>query len=294
VPFGNFGRGGSLEAGGTLAGVSSFYLDKYEVTVERFGEFIDNYDAWRAAGHPQEGAAAYPPIPGSGWHTRWNNALPESSAAFGARVSDCFSLPFFSTFLHSSENPTASNANLPMNCLSWFEAFAFCAWDGGRLPTELEWEFAAAGGEQNRVYPWGSSPDPTPDLAEYSCGLNAPPDTGGEVLALGDGGADASVAVATCELPDLLPVGSKPLGAGRFGHLDLAGSLAEWVLDGGARYPDGCFNCAEIATESHRMFRGGSWFASYPSQLQVTDRAGTDPAGRLQFLGVRCASTNYR
>ena len=48
---------------------------------------------------------------------------------------------------------TANNDNLPMNCITWFEAFAFCIWDGGRLPTELEWNYAAAGGSSQNVYP---------------------------------------------------------------------------------------------------------------------------------------------
>src|SRR5256885_1964087 len=48
----------------------------------------------------------------------------------------------------------SANATLPVNCVSWFEAFAFCAWDGGYLPTEAEWNYAAAGGGDQRAYPW--------------------------------------------------------------------------------------------------------------------------------------------
>jgi hypothetical protein len=57
-----------------------------------------------------------------------------------------------------ADPPDAAHANLPMNCMNWYEAFAFCAWDGGRLPTEAEWNYAAAGGDQQRAYPWSSPP----------------------------------------------------------------------------------------------------------------------------------------
>ena len=44
-----------------------------------------------------------------------------------------------------------------MNCVNWFEAYAFCIWDGGFLPSDTEWEYAAAGGSLQREYPWGST-----------------------------------------------------------------------------------------------------------------------------------------
>jgi len=47
--------------------------------------------------------------------------------------------------------------SLPVNCVDWYDAYAFCIWDGGFLPSEAEWAYAAAGGEELRQYPWGAS-----------------------------------------------------------------------------------------------------------------------------------------
>ena len=47
--------------------------------------------------------------------------------------------------------------NAAINCVNWFEAYAFCIWDGGFLPTEAEWNYAASGGSEQRYYPWSAS-----------------------------------------------------------------------------------------------------------------------------------------
>jgi sulfatase modifying factor 1 len=273
VPTGTFQLGQDGPDAGVLAATDSFYLDKYEVTTARFTQFVADYDSWRAAGNPAVGAGQRYNFPETGWQDRWNTALPLDAAELRANITACSDDPF-------SSFDVAGNANLPINCVTWYEAFAFCAWDGARLPTELEWEYAARGGDQQRLYPWSRSLDadlpPVSDPVVYNCGRDL----------------DSSEA---CPFASLPAVGSFPAGKARWLQRDLAGSLAEWVFDGGDLYPtDNCDNCVQTGVDSRRIGRGGSWYDANSSLLTSTDRRGFDPAFRTFFLGFRCASTEYR
>jgi cysteine-rich repeat protein len=245
VPGGTFQRGNDAAYPATI---SSFALDKYEVSVGRYRKFVA-----AAAAQPGNGAGAHPLIPNSGWQTTWDSA----------QLSNPFSLDFCVVGLQTYDE-TGKNDRLPMNCVNWYQAFEFCLWDGGRLPTEAEWEYAATGGDSQFLYPWGNQP-PNPDYAVYRC--------------------------STCD-STLLPaaVGSKPLGAGKYGHLDLAGSVNEWLLDYWSdKYPTPCNDCAVVrVTAAFRDARGGSWRED-ASLLSATHRAGLATGYVSANSGLRCA-----
>jgi len=265
VTGGTFSQGPDPEyASAFQSTVSSFRLDKYEVTVGRFRRFVAAYDAWRVS-NPADGAGAHPSITGSGWSTAWSASLPASSAELTSTTGvKCNSA--YQTWVDGSGNDT-----LPINCVSWYEAFAFCIWDGKRIPTEAEWEYAAAGGANDDLYPWGSTPAPTKDYAVYDC--------------LGDDSA-----AGNCAFTDILAVGSKPAGKGLYEQRDLAGSMYEWALDWySISYPLSLStNYAKVDAGSNRVVRGGYWGSSAATLVAVF-RNYYPPPDRYHYVGFRCA-----
>jgi sulfatase modifying factor 1 len=246
------------------ATISSFALDRFEVTVGRFRAFVAAGKGTQAS-PPATGEGAHPHVANSGWDASWSASLAESTAALDAALS---------CSLATWTEAPGSNETLPINCATWFEAFAFCAWDGGRLPTEAEWNYAAAGGDEQRHYPWSAAYPPgstTIDAAHavYGC--------------LGDG-------VSGCSVADILGVGSRsPEGDGRFGHADLAGNVWEWTLDlRDSSYINPCEDCANLTVGTDRVARGGD-FDSAASYLRVGYRSHSPPGERSGLVGVRCA-----
>jgi formylglycine-generating enzyme required for sulfatase activity len=258
VPTQSFTLGGQVETPTADATVSGFELDKYEVTVGRFRAFIDGYDAWRSAGNPAAGAGAHPLIPDSGWRPEWSLLATAAELESEAGI-QCSSL---------SQTFTVGSAELPVNCVTWLEAFAFCIWDRARLPTETEWEAAATGGDEARPFPWGSD-QPDASRAAYDC--------------TGDGSA-----AQDCAITDVLDVGSKAAGAGRWGHQDLAGNVWEWVLDSYRAYPAVARDYAHVTADAYRTIRGSGW-ASEAADLRSPLRYNSAPTARRSEFGFRCA-----
>jgi formylglycine-generating enzyme required for sulfatase activity len=226
---------------GSPATVSDLRLDRYEVSVGRFRAFV-NAGQGTQAKPPTPNSGTHPNKLGSGWDSSWNPNLSMDTFALIAAVK-C------SATLQTWTDAAGPNESRPMNCVTWYDAMAFCIWDGGYLSTEAEWNYAAAGGAEQRAYPW-STPAGALGIdrlhASFADRSTTPPSC------LGDGMPDCTVA-------DLVPVGTKPLGNGRWGQSDLAGNVEEWTLDWYNEYELPCTDCASLIPRSPRTDRGGGF-----------------------------------
>ena len=246
VPGGTFNRSNDPKS---PAKVSDFRLDTFEVSVGRFKKFIAAY----SQSMTPAGAGKNPNDPtDTGWDIAWNPKLEPDKASLVAAVQP--NIPYVTW--------TAGNDNLPINGVDWYEAEAFCIWDGARLPTEAEWNYAAAGGSEQRTYPWGEA-------------INS------SYAVYGLYGAQ-------------VPGSRSPKGDGKWGQADLAGNVYEWVQDwlkvdsmtGLPTYPTPCKDCSQQVVQKYRGARGGD-YNSGPPNLESAFRQGYSPDSHLP--GFRCA-----
>jgi formylglycine-generating enzyme required for sulfatase activity len=250
-------------------------MDKYLVTVGRFRQFVK---AWN-------NGMGYLPAAGSGKHTHLNGGkgLIATGGGYepGWLVADNGNIaPDTSLYCNGIASRTwtstaGSQENLPINCVNWWEAYAFCIWDGGFLPSDAECEYAAAGGSQQREYPWGSTAPgmACPGTGCYAIyGCNYPPNSAMNCA------TGASIA----------PVGTATLGAALWGQLDMAGEVFEWNLDHQPPYFDPCTDCAAFTAGPYRAIRGRGAF----DRSDVLVFTFVNPAADYSIeVGFRCART---
>jgi formylglycine-generating enzyme required for sulfatase activity len=149
----------------------------------------------------------------------------------------------------------ASEPDLPMTGVSWHEARSYCAYAGGRLPTEAEWEKAARGVD-GREFPWGEEAD---------CGR------------ANWGNFDGEGPCAGKNPGRPVAVGRYPAGVSPYGLHDMAGNVWEWVEDKYDQDP------------TRRVVRGGSC-CSYFVAPRAANRNAWAPDHRDGDLGFRCVA----
>ena len=246
------------------ATVSDFRLDAYEVTVGRFRQFVNAGLGIQQNPPPTDaGARSLAGIADqAGWDPSWDTNLAADTTTLTTAL-NCGS--------PSWTDMPGPNENLPIDCLTWFEAFAFCAWDGGFLPTEAQWNYAAAGGGEQRAYPWSNPPtDVTIGCfyADYDFGSYCVDPPIGAVARVGS---------------------ESPAGDGKWGQSDLAGNVYEWMLDWNASYSNPCNDCADLTVATNRTVRGGG-FVDGAMVLRGANRDGiVAPTDRYADVGARCA-----
>ena len=160
-------------------------------------------------------------------------------------------------------------AHRPVLHVNWWEAEAFCNWAGRRLPTELEWEVAAAGESSDsskelagvkRRFPWG---DDSPRAEHANLGWRA---------------------MGTVD------VGAMAAGDSAFGCRQMIGNVWEWTADDFAPYPgfevDPYREYSEPWFGTHKALRGGAW-PTQPRLLRNTWRNFYTPDRRDVWAGFR-------
>lgn len=171
-------------------------------------------------------------------------------------------LPFWPDWQKFQYPP--GNATTPVTGVSLREAKAYCQWAGGRLPTGVEWQYAAQGGEPNRTFPWGRADNES----------LRPPVTGGR----------------TCGAPHDSEQYASRGGASPFGVGDLVGNVWQFTAD---EFEDEHTRFVMLRGGAHYMIRHVSkWY--FPSGDWRLDRHGRynlmdDAYERAATIGFRCA-----
>jgi len=261
----DFAQGFSEDGEGPVREVTldAFYVDVHPVTNRRFGEFV------RATGYRTEAE-------GFGWSFVFHaHAAPElvSGTVAGA---EWWCKVDGADWRHP-EGPGSgieSREDYPVIHVTWNDAAAYCRWAGKRLPTEAEWEYAARGGLEQKLYPWGDELTP-----------------GGKHLCNIWQGRFPDVDLAEDGFSGVAPVGAFP--ANGYGLDGITGNTWEWCGDWfhpAFHKAAPRVNPAGPMEGEARVMKGGSYLChwSYCNRYRVAARTSNTPDSSTTNIGFRC------
>ncbi len=267
--------------------LDGFWIDQNLVTRKQFARFanLTGYHsvAERIDGNSEPGAIVFSPPtrpaslnhPESWWRfepgAHWLQSNPSPQTGAGT-------------------NP--SSHNLPVVFMAWSDAAAYCRWAGKRLPTEAEFEYAARGGLDRKLYSWGDEFKPNGRWMANTFQGHFPEQ---------DSGEDGFIAIS--------PVASYPPNG--YGLYDITGNVWEWTQDWyrpdyyatlsqdleathNPKGPSNSFDPMEPGVPK-RVQRGGSFLCSenYCRRYLVGARGRADPDSPASHTGFRCASDAF-
>ncbi|MGI8485280.1 MAG: formylglycine-generating enzyme family protein [Thermomicrobiales bacterium] len=244
--------------------LNPFQVAQETVTNDRFHEFI------AATGYMTEAERF-------GWSYVFAGLLPERFPPTRGAAQTPWWRQVFGATWQTPEGPQsnlAQRGSHPVVHVSWNDAIAFCDWDGSRLPTEAEWEYAARGGTSSTHFSWGDDLIPNgKHRMNVWQGTFPTKNTGGD--------GHKGTAPARSYQPN------------EFGLYNMTGNVWEWCadwFDPGYYAVSPSENSPGPDVGSARVMRGGSYLChrSYCNRYRVDSRSSNTPDSSAGNIGFRC------